>query len=161
VNGVLVVYPERCTGCRICELRCAYHHTAEANPARSRVRVLKWEDEGLNIPTTCYQCLRCTIIDPCPVDAISRNLKTGAVVINKELCIGCRVCLFECPFGAPSMDPVNNVAINCDLCNGYPKCVERCPTHAIEYIPADKESAARKREALTRTSEYMKMAVAE
>ncbi|MEM2998011.1 MAG: 4Fe-4S dicluster domain-containing protein, partial [Thermoproteota archaeon] len=133
MKKVLVTYPDRCTGCRICELRCAYHHTSEANPARSRIKVLKWEDKGLNVPLTCHQCLKCTIIDPCPVKAISRNPKTNAVVINRELCIGCRVCPFECPFGAPSMDPVANVAVNCDLCNGYPKCAEWCPVQAIEY----------------------------
>jgi Fe-S-cluster-containing hydrogenase component 2 len=95
------------------------------------------------------------------VKAISRNPKTNAVVINRELCIGCRICLFECPFGAPSIDPIGKVAVNCDLCNGYPKCVEWCPTQAIEYIPADKESLIRKRESLKTASEYMKMVVGE
>jgi Fe-S-cluster-containing hydrogenase component 2 len=161
LKKVLVTYPDRCTGCRICELRCAYHHTSEANPARSRIKVLKWEDKGLNVPLTCHQCLKCTVIEPCPVNAISRNPKTNAVVINRELCIGCRICLFECPFGAPSIDPIGKVAVNCDLCNGYPKCVEWCPTQAIEYIPADKESLIRKRESLKTASEYVKMVVGE
>jgi len=157
MEKVLVIYPERCTGCRICELRCAYHHTAESNPSRSRIRVIKWEDAGLNVPATCQQCQRCTVIDPCPVDAISRDVKTGAVLIDPKLCIGCRRCLLECVFGAPSMDPAAKVAVNCNLCNGFPKCAEHCPTHAIEYIPADEEGFARKRETLKNTSEMVRL----
>ena len=159
MDKVLVIHPDRCTGCRICEMRCAYHHYAEANPSRSRVRIVKWELHGLNVPSMCQQCQRCTIIDPCPVDAITRDVKTGAVIINPKLCIGCRRCLSECVFGAPTMDPGAKVAINCNLCNGYPKCVEYCPVNAIEYLPADQEGFERKKDALTKTSDLVKQAL--
>lgn len=159
MQKALVIHPERCTGCRICELRCAYHHTAESNPSRSRIRVVKWEDQGLNFPSSCQQCQRCTVIDPCPVNAISRDVRTGAVIIDAKLCIGCRRCLLECVFGAPSIDPATRVAINCNLCNGFPKCAEHCPTNAIEYLPADEEGFERKKEALTKTSDMVKLAL--
>jgi Fe-S-cluster-containing hydrogenase component 2 len=61
---------------------------------------MKWESEGLYIPMSCQQCqdAPCKII--CPVKAISRDDKNGRVMVNHNICIGCRSCVAVCPFGA-------------------------------------------------------------
>jgi carbon-monoxide dehydrogenase iron sulfur subunit len=41
---------QKCTGCRLCELVCAVFHDGISNPSRSRIKVMKWEAEGLYIP---------------------------------------------------------------------------------------------------------------
>lgn len=60
--------------------------------------------------------------------------------MNKERCIGCRVCIVACPFGAMSFDTEQHVACKCDLCGGAPKCVEICkicnPPGALKWIKA-------------------------
>ncbi len=64
---VLVVNHEKCTGCRLCELVCAVKHDGISNPARSRIKVMKWEPEGLIHPHVLpavpgrplHECLPC------------------------------------------------------------------------------------------------------
>ena len=46
---------EKCTGCRLCELVCAVKHYGISNPARARIKVMKWEQEGVYVPMSCQQ----------------------------------------------------------------------------------------------------------
>ena len=47
---MLYVDHEKCTGCRLCELVCAVYHDGVSNPARSRIRVLKWRPKVFIFP---------------------------------------------------------------------------------------------------------------
>jgi anaerobic dimethyl sulfoxide reductase subunit B (iron-sulfur subunit)/Tat-targeted selenate reductase subunit YnfG len=61
------------------------------------------------------------------------------VLIDSELCIGCKECIEACPFGAPQFDPEQEIVGMCNLCahrldQGLkPACVEHCPTEAIKF----------------------------
>jgi carbon-monoxide dehydrogenase iron sulfur subunit len=115
---ILVVIPDRCVGCRRCELYCSFKFYKTHNPARSRIHVIRSEPY-IDAPIICLQCGLC--IDSCPSGAISRNMKTGAIVVNEEKCTGCGLCVPSCPIGMIKVDPVTNVAIKCDLCGGDPE----------------------------------------
>jgi anaerobic carbon-monoxide dehydrogenase iron sulfur subunit len=52
----LTVNAEKCTGCRLCEQVCSVVHEGVSNPAKSRIQIVKWEDEGRYIPMICQQC---------------------------------------------------------------------------------------------------------
>ena len=67
MSKVLYVDHQKCTGCQLCELVCAVSHDGKSNPARSRIRVVKWEAEGLYIPMTCQQCQDAPCLNVCPV----------------------------------------------------------------------------------------------
>jgi len=134
---VLSVIPKNCCGCRSCELACAFNHYKECNPSRARIHITKIEEEGIINPIVCRQCTDPPCMEICPTKAIFRDLKTGAVQISEELCIGCRACLDACPFGAICIDPKTSKTIKCDLCNGNPACVEVCPKGVLEYIKLD------------------------
>lgn len=134
---VLSVILENCCGCRSCELACAFNHYKECNPSRARIHIVKIEDEGLNNPIVCRQCINPPCMEVCPTKAIFRDAKTEAAQINEELCIGCRACLDACPFGAVFIDPKTSKPIKCDLCNGKPACVEVCPKESIKYTRID------------------------
>jgi Fe-S-cluster-containing dehydrogenase component len=56
------------------------------------------------------------------------------------------MCIFVCPFGAPSFDPVDRVTIKCDICEGDPQCAKFCPSEAIQFLRSDKIGAIRKKE---------------
>jgi NAD-dependent dihydropyrimidine dehydrogenase PreA subunit len=47
--------------------------------------------------------------------AITKKDRTGAVVVNKELCIGCHSCALACPFGVPRYD-LDEKMRKCHLC---------------------------------------------
>ena len=52
MEKVLVVDVDKCTGCKVCEMVCSLHHEKEVNPIKSRIHVISWEDEGVDIPST-------------------------------------------------------------------------------------------------------------
>ncbi len=159
-NKVLMINYEKCTGCRLCELVCAVKHDGKSNPVRSRIKVMKWEHEGLYIPMSCQQCQDAPCINGCPVNAISRNEELGRVEVNYEICIGCRTCVSVCPFGAMNFNHIDRKVIKCDLCDGDPQCVRFCEVKALEYVDSTDVSIVKKQEAALRLSVAGKKATA-
>jgi carbon-monoxide dehydrogenase iron sulfur subunit len=148
----LVINYEKCTGCRLCELVCSVMHDGVSNPSRSRIKVIKWEAEGLYIPMSCQQCEDAPCMNVCPVKAISRDETLARVMVDYDVCIGCRACVSACPFGAMSFNVIDRKVIKCDLCDGDPQCVRFCDEKAVDYVDADQVSTLKKRDAAYRLS---------
>lgn len=65
----LVVHPERCSGCRMCEVLCSFHHTRAFGRKRSSILVKReerkgefrivvtHENVGKNGPPSCNFCI--------------------------------------------------------------------------------------------------------
>lgn len=157
---VLYVNHDKCTGCRLCELVCAVSHDGISNPARSRIRVMKWEAEGLYVPMTCQQCQDAPCLNVCPVKAISQEADTGRVLVDYNVCIGCRACVSVCPFGAMSFNTTDRRVLKCDLCDGDPQCVRFCEVKAVDFIEANNVSLIKQRKAAERLSAAGKDAAA-
>ena len=156
MNKTLVIDYERCTGCRNCEMACSVYHVQACNPAKSAVRVVKREREGLNVPIVCQQCEKAACADICPVQAISRDADTDAMVVDEDLCVGCQMCVVACPFGAITLDKDRRQAIKCDLCGGAePWCVRFCEPGALTYLPPSSVSLYKKRVAGRRLAEAL------
>jgi Fe-S-cluster-containing hydrogenase component 2 len=133
---VLMIDYEKCTGCRLCELVCSVKHEGVSNPARSRIKIVKWEWEGRYVPMSCQQCESAPCKAVCPVKAISRNGEMGRVEVDYDTCIGCRMCVAICPFGTMGFDTLAKKVIKCDFCDGDPQCVRFCETGAVQYVDA-------------------------
>jgi len=160
MEKILFVDPEKCTGCKVCEFVCSLHHENEINPMKSRIHVIAWEEEGIDVPMVCQQCETPMCEAVCPASATYRDPKTGAMLINEEACIGCRMCIIACPFGGPSINPDTRKTIKCDLCQGEPKCAEFCVTKALQYISPSKAVLIRKRAAAQKLGELVRKLVA-
>lgn len=152
---VLLVDPEKCTGCRICEAACSLHKERAASSVKSRIHVLRWEAEGWDIPVVCWHCEGAPCEKVCPVRALHRDMETGAILIDADLCIGCRECMAVCPFGGVTMSEDGQM-VKCDLCGGDPFCVKLCPTGAIKYVKPSRFTLSKKREAALKMVEILK-----
>jgi Fe-S-cluster-containing hydrogenase component 2 len=131
---MLVVDHARCTGCRLCEIACSLHQDGVANPAAARLAIVRWDEEGVHVPAVCMQCAVAMCEQVCQPRAISRIAATGALVVDYDRCIGCRMCVIGCPYGAMSVHPVGQQVIKCNLCEGDPRCVRFCEPGALRYL---------------------------
>lgn len=156
MQKMLLIEPDKCTGCRACETVCSASHWGACNPARSSIRVAKWEFDGFMSPIMCQQCREAPCMDSCPVKALSRDEEFGRVTIDRDLCIGCKMCVAVCPFGGMSYDHVDNKVIKCDFCDGDPVCVKFCSTEAIKFVDATEAALLKKKEAVQNLSGRLK-----
>ncbi|PKM92743.1 MAG: 4Fe-4S ferredoxin [Elusimicrobia bacterium HGW-Elusimicrobia-4] len=141
---VLIVDPEKCSGCRICENACSYFHEQIFNPAKSRIQIVSNKTEAVFYPMICEQCEKAPCAEVCPAKAISKNDETGAWVVDVKKCIGCKLCVQACPVGIMNFDSDAGISLKCDLCSGDTQCVKYCPMVAIEYVDESKIGLKRK-----------------
>jgi carbon-monoxide dehydrogenase iron sulfur subunit len=158
MEKTFVVDHEKCTGCRLCEMVCSVKHAGVNSPSHSRIHVIKWPMEGLDLPMLCQQCEEAPCIAICPTDALARDTVLDRVTLDYDLCIGCKMCVTACPFGGMGIDPIAERVIKCDLCDGDPTCVHFCDPGALEFISSSLISLRKKRDAGRKLSDVMKKA---
>jgi Fe-S-cluster-containing dehydrogenase component len=130
----LVIHRKDCMGCHACEVACKQEHALGVGPRL--VRVLEKGPDF--IPIYCHHCAKAPCKEACPVEAIYRN-ERGIVLIDNDLCIGCRECVEACPFGAMQFEDHQEIAVKCDLCihrldeGKLPACMSVCPTGCIGF----------------------------
>ena len=140
----LVVDMNRCTGCRLCELACSAKHEGTFQPNLARLKIVRYDDLGLDIPNVCGPCETAPCVDICPVYAMRRDPITKMTFLDEDKCILCKSCVGACVNGVILLDTVRMRIIKCNHCDGAPECARICPTGAITYstttslAPADR-----------------------
>ncbi len=160
MGKVLMLDYAKCTGCRTCELVCSVKHEGAANPSKSRIKIVKWEWEGLYVPMSCQQCVDAPCMEVCPVKAISRDESLSVVQVNQETCIGCRMCVAACPFGAMGFNVDSKKVYKCDFCDGDPQCSRFCETKAVDYVEASQVSGVKQLAAAEKLTAAVKQGAA-
>jgi len=139
----LLINKDLCIGCQTCEIACKQENNLGVGPRWIRVIEIGPKEIGGNLkmdyfPMRCLHCAKPACQEACPTGAINKR-KDGIVLIDFEICSGCKACIQACPFGAPQMNPELNVVGKCTLCvhrieQGLkPACVIACPTQAIYF----------------------------
>lgn len=129
--GYVSYDPAHCMGCYTCMAVCSLSHEGAVWPYMARIQV---DAPQLNIFNaygfTCKQCETAECLLACTTGALHIDEATGAKVIDKDMCIGCKVCMTACPQYPNTPIRFNEeegYCVKCDLCGGEPKCVKFCP----------------------------------
>ncbi|MFX1274460.1 MAG: 4Fe-4S dicluster domain-containing protein [Promethearchaeota archaeon] len=131
----LEINENNCMGCHACEVACKQEHALDVGPRLIRVI----EDSPKFLPIYCHHCEDAPCKEACPAEAIFID-EQGIVLINKELCTGCKGCIEVCPYNAMQFDEQQEIAMKCDLCierlkdNKNPSCLTVCPTNCIQLV---------------------------
>jgi carbon-monoxide dehydrogenase iron sulfur subunit len=160
VTKAIFTFLEKCVACKGCEIACAVAHSrskdlflAMHETPRTRPRVRVQPAGAFSYPARCQHCQEAACVAACPMGAMTRDLATGAVVVDNHRCVGCWMCVTVCAFGGVTADASAKQAHKCDLCpertaQGLePACVAACPTRAL--ILATPEEMADHRRKLT------------
>ena len=139
---IIRINPEKCTGCRACEVFCSLKQENSVNPSLSRVLVKYNEPHNIFLPVLCLPCSEKPCLTVCPeIGAMVIDSHTGAVQIIEELCTACSKCISACEIGAIHFLRMTGrgknkkaVVIKCDQCGGDPWCVQVCEPRALEYV---------------------------
>jgi carbon-monoxide dehydrogenase iron sulfur subunit len=116
----LKIHPEKCSGCRLCEMACSLHHLGVVNTGRSAIRVFKDDlKTGACKPVVCIQCKKMLCMDN---DQPSQEAYRSRFLWEKSLSE-------SCPFHA--LVQWKDDVYHCDLCGGDPQCVKLCSTGAV------------------------------
>jgi formate dehydrogenase iron-sulfur subunit len=155
-----------CIGCKACEVACKqWNQLPATNGGRStlsgdsydntqRLDGIHWrhvkfieqfdperrQGRWLMMSDVCKHCVRAGCLEVCPTGAIIRT-EFDTVVIQSDVCNGCRDCIGSCPFGVIDINPVSGTAQKCTLCYDRmraglePACSKACPTDSINFGP--------------------------
>jgi len=156
MQKVIVVDPAKCYACLGCVVECAYSKTPIAEPisfriiSQSRIEI---EPVGeYAVPVVCRHCEEAPCMLVCPTSAIHREEQGSPVLVDDELCIGCKACILACPFGMIRLNFDGKTAQKCNLCidtDEGPICVRTCPSGALQFKSLEEVRA----EALKKTAQ--------
>jgi formate dehydrogenase iron-sulfur subunit len=133
-----------CIGCRSCEDACAkkwgmaYNESIASEEKLSERKLTTVVTRGERFSRRlCMHCLQPTCVSVCPVAALQKTA-LGPVIYHEDRCMGCRYCMFACPFQVPVYEWSKTLpkVKKCNMCYerltaGKPTaCSEACPTNA-------------------------------
>ncbi len=161
---------DKCIGCDSCSIACKSENNtrplSSPMPFKNGRGVLpdhmsyRWvvKKEGGVYPnpsltfvtSACNHCEHPACLASCPVsnvnepsnenNAIFKREADGIVLINQEVCIGCKNCTQSCPYGAPQFNSGTEKVEKCTFCKhrldaGFlPACVTTCVGNALHLV---------------------------
>jgi carbon-monoxide dehydrogenase iron sulfur subunit len=160
MDKVIIVNIEKCLACKSCEIACALAHSRSAVLEQAVTelprpqRMVTVEPAGeFAVPIQCRHCEAAPCIEICPTGAIQRLDEQSPVMVEADLCIGCKLCMLICPFGVLQIGSEGRAVVKCDMCyerlkeGKVPECVEACPTKALQLVSLKELTKSRRQEA--------------
>ncbi|ADN75701.1 4Fe-4S ferredoxin iron-sulfur binding domain protein [Ferrimonas balearica DSM 9799] len=126
---------ENCVGCQACTIACQIHNELPENVRFRKVdryEVKRGDDEiDVWLTHSCMHCGNPACLMVCPAGAFTTR-DDGLVVLDRERCTSCGLCVSACPYDAIAVDPRDGRAAKCNMCvelidqGQQPACVTGC-----------------------------------
>jgi len=126
----------RCIGCHACSVSCKAEFDVPLGATRALVEYVEKGDypnvTRNFLPRLCNQCSQPACVDVCPTGATWKRKEDGVVVVDPDICIGCKYCLHAWPYDARFINLETGAADKCDFCQHRvskglePSCVNAC-----------------------------------
>lgn len=140
---VMLADTERCVNCKACEVACRAEWNTPLGFNRNWVReTLSVSNDGVPrmslISGRCQHCDDAPCVTNCPSGA-SYQRDDGVVLVDREICSGCEMCVTVCPYDARFKNPVDDKISKCTFCQPridageQPACVEVCFNKALIF----------------------------
>lgn len=136
-----------CIGCRVCQIACKDKNDLDVGVLYRRVFDMEkgvYPNPRLDhISLGCNHCKDPKCVKNCPTGALHKREEDGIVLHDKAKCIGCRLCTWSCPYGAPQYKEHEGKVGKCDLCADLlakgeePACVSACVMRALHVGEID------------------------
>ncbi len=99
---VMVIDLQRCVGCGACSIACKNENNLTEGIFWSH-KITETYGTFPNVryhylPTLCNHCTNAPCVTGCPTHAMHK-LENGITMHDPKKCIGCRYCMFNCPYG--------------------------------------------------------------
>ncbi|MEP0823314.1 MAG: 4Fe-4S dicluster domain-containing protein [Ignavibacterium sp.] len=141
----------KCVGCMDCVVACKTENNVPEGfnrdwivyDARGKFPTIHMEIRS----ERCNHCDNPPCVDCCPTGASHVQEFGQVVLVEKDLCIGCKACIAACPYDARFVHPEGYVD-KCTFCmhrveQGLdPACVAVCPTHCMTFGDLDDPNSA-------------------
>jgi molybdopterin-containing oxidoreductase family iron-sulfur binding subunit len=99
----MVIDLKRCVGCGACATMCKQENGTPPGVMRSKVMKKETGEfpnvTRLSLPMLCMHCENPPCVKVCPTGATSQR-EDGIVLVDKDICVGCRACMTACPYSA-------------------------------------------------------------
>jgi dimethyl sulfoxide reductase iron-sulfur subunit len=101
----MVIDLRKCVGCNACAAACKQANTTPPGVFWSKVLLYETGEYPAArlryLPMLCMHCQEAPCLEACPTGATYRG-EGGLVLVNDDLCVGCRYCIMACPYEARS-----------------------------------------------------------
>jgi len=135
-----------CIGCRTCQVACKDRNNLKPGIIFRRVRTFETGHypaaEAYNYSGSCNHCQEAGCVKGCPSGAMY-HAEAGTVQHDRNKCLGCGYCTWNCPYGVPQLDEDAGIVDKCDSCKplrdagGNPVCVDACLMRCLEFGDLD------------------------
>ena len=141
---------DACSGCKACVAACHSLNGLEEGEIWRNVGLLTGGDDFnpvvQHVTSACHHCVEPACMHGCPVRAYEKDPITGIVTHLDDQCIGCKYCMFTCPYDVPSYSKSKGIVRKCNMCTDRlsegqaPACVQACPHEAIKIRKVNVEA---------------------